>query len=333
MEIIKVQDSDLQGAMDVVRQKYGADALILEIRKKRKFLLGPTYYELLVGLDKDRSQDVPTVEQIRTLERVIKKLDSTVNALAAKEDRLDSLTRQTGFSKEFLVKAGVTTDEEWVPKLREYLGSKLSFARLEELGFPSFPKVFVFVGPTGVGKTTTIAKLSGYLLLEKNVKSGIVTIDTFRAGAVEQIKLFGKAMNVPVEVVRRPHQMNRVLPRFLDAYYVFVDTVGRNPKELGKLSEMRMFVDQLAYYEPVFCLSASMRKDEMIRAYEHFSKVFALKYFVLTKVDEAESLGTALEFMAETGLTTLAFTNGQSVPDDLVFPNKEQVMDLMGLLR
>lgn len=329
MEVIKVKDNDIQSALDMVKRQYGSDAMILEIRKKRKYVFGPSYYELLIGIEQSSAKG--NLDNLESLEKAIKRLDAAVSALAVKEDELDALSRQTGFSKELLVKARAVPAEDWKSTLRQYLSGKLEFVRLESIKFQTFPKVVVLLGPTGVGKTTTAAKLAGYLLLEKNVSSGFVTIDTFRAGAVEQTKLFGKAMNLPVEVVRRPHQMQKVLAKFPDAHYVFVDTIGRNPKEIGKLTEIKMYLDELEEWIPVLCLNAGLRKEEMQKAFEYFNKVFHIEYFILTKVDEAESISSAVEFMAENGVKTLALTDGQNVPDDLLFPDMENVLGMVGL--
>lgn len=329
MEVIKVKDNDIQSALDMVKRQYGSDAMILEIRKKRKYVFGPSYYELLIGIEQSSAKG--NLDNLESLEKAIKRLDAAVSALAVKEDELDALSRQTGFSKELLVKARAVPAEDWKSILRQYLSGKLEFVRLESIKFQTFPKVVVLLGPTGVGKTTTAAKLAGYLLLEKNVSSGFVTIDTFRAGAVEQTKLFGKAMNLPVEVVRRPHQMQKVLAKFPDAHYVFVDTIGRNPKEIGKLTEIKMYLDELEEWIPVLCLNAGLRKEEMQKAFEYFNKVFHIEYFILTKVDEAESISSAVEFMAENGVKTLALTDGQNVPDDLLFPDMENVLGMVGL--
>lgn len=329
MEVIKVKDTDIQSALDMVKRQYGSDAMILEIRKKRKYVFGPSYYELLIGIEQSSAKG--NLDNLEALEKAIKRLDAAVSALAVKEDELDALSRQTGFSKELLVKARAVPTEDWKSSLRQYLKSKLEFVRLESIKFQTFPKVVVLLGPTGVGKTTTAAKLAGYLLLEKNASSGFVTIDTFRAGAVEQTRLFGKAMNLPVEVVRRPHQMQKVLSKLPDAHYVFVDTIGRNPKEIGKLTEIKMYLDELEEWIPVLCLNAGLRKEEMQKAFEYFNKIFHIEYFILTKVDEAESISSAVEFMAENRLKTLALTNGQNVPDDLLFPDMENVLGMVGL--
>jgi len=329
MEVIKVKDTDIQSALDMVKRQYGNDAMILEIRKKRKYVFGPSYYELLIGIEQSSKKE--DLDNLEALEKAIKRLDAAVSALAVKEDELDVLSRQTGFSKELLVKARAVPTEDWKSTLRQYLSNKLEFVRLESIKFQTFPKVVVLLGPTGVGKTTTAAKLAGYLLLERNVSSGFVTIDTFRAGAVEQTKLFGKAMNLPVEVVRRPHQMQKVLAKLPDAHYIFVDTIGRNPKEIGKLTEIKMYLDELAEWIPVLCLNAGLRKEEMQKAFEYFNKVFHIEYFILTKVDEAENISSAVEFMAENGLKTLALTNGQNVPDDLLFPDIENIFGMVGL--
>ena len=331
MEVIKVKDTDIQSALDTVKRQYGSDAMILEIRKKRKYVFGPSYYELLIGIEQNLPKAGADLDNLEALEKAIRRLDAAVSALAVKEDELDALSKQTGFSKELLIKARAVPNEDWKRVLRQYLSGKLEFVRLENIKFKSFPKVFVLLGPTGVGKTTTAAKLAGYLLLTKSAPSGFVTIDTFRAGAVEQIKLFGKAMNLPVEVVRRPHQMEKVLAKLPDAHYVFVDTIGRNPREIGKLTEIKMYLDELEECVPVLCLNAGLKKEEMQKAFEYFNKVFHVEYFILTKVDEAESINSAVEFMAENGLKTLAFANGQNVPDDLLFPDTENVLDMVGL--
>jgi len=99
MEVIKVKDTDIQSALDMVKRQYGSDAMILEIRKKRKYVFGPTYYELLIGIEQSSAKG--NLDNLEALEKAIKRLDAAVSALAVKEDELDVLSRQTGFPRSF----------------------------------------------------------------------------------------------------------------------------------------------------------------------------------------------------------------------------------------
>lgn len=181
------------------------------------------------------------------------------------------------------------------------------------------PKRIAFIGPTGVGKTTTIAKLAAHYMLTRGKNIALVTIDNYRIAAAEQLKIYGGIMNIPVEVARTPEQLARTLARHRDKDLVLVDTAGRNPKdELGR-QELASFLDPALEIENHLVLSATTRESELFSAIRHFEQL-NLHGIVFTKTDECDLLGQILNIGMQAGHPLSMLTNGQRVPEDFLPP-------------
>ncbi len=173
------------------------------------------------------------------------------------------------------------------------------------------------VGPTGVGKTTTIAKLAANLLLQGGIRIALVTIDTYRIAAVEQLKVYGELMNVPVEVVLTPEQLQEVFARHQDKDLILIDTAGRSPKDDVSLAELNTFLGPESGIENHLVLAASTRDSELQSTVENFSRL-PLHSLVFTKLDECDQRGSLLNVPLHQDLPLSYLTNGQRVPEDLL---------------
>ncbi len=172
------------------------------------------------------------------------------------------------------------------------------------------------VGPTGVGKTTTIAKLAANLLLQGNVRIALVTIDTYRIAAVEQLKVYGELMNLPVEVVLKPEQLQEVFARHQDKDLILIDTAGRSPRDKPSIAELTSFLGPESATENHLVLAAPTRDSELQSTVEHFSSL-TLHSLVFTKLDECGQRGSLLNVPLRQNLPLSYLTNGQRVPEDL----------------
>ncbi len=173
------------------------------------------------------------------------------------------------------------------------------------------------VGPTGVGKTTTIAKLAANLLLQGGIRIALVTIDTYRIAAVEQLKVYGELMNVPVEVVLSPEQLQEVFARHQDKDLILIDTAGRSPKDEVSIAELHTFLGSESGTENHLVLAASTRDSELQSTVKHFGRL-ALQSLVFTKLDECDQRGSLLNVPLHQDLPLSYLTNGQRVPEDLL---------------
>ncbi|MEA3466155.1 MAG: flagellar biosynthesis protein FlhF [Thermodesulfobacteriota bacterium] len=193
---------------------------------------------------------------------------------------------------------------------------------------PGEQKRLALIGPTGVGKTTTIAKLAAAFLLSGGKRVAMITIDTYRIAAVEQLKVYGEIMNVPVEVVMTAEQLRGVLARHDNKDLILIDTAGRSPKDEVSLDELQQFLDVDSEIEPHLVLSATTRERDLYETYRRFS-MLGPKSLLMTKLDECEGLGVLLNIHLRNNCPLSYLANGQKVPEDLVQANAELVSALV----
>lgn len=177
--------------------------------------------------------------------------------------------------------------------------------------------MIVFVGPTGVGKTTTIGKLAArYVLQHGSSGVALVTTDCFRIAAHEQLKTFGRILDVPVRVVDENHSLEEVLQGLRNKRLVLIDTAGMNVSDPQGMQQMQMLSDVTLRLKKLLVLSCSSQRQLMLSAYENYRKL-GLNGCVLSKADESGSLGEALTLVIEKQLPIAYVTDGQKIPDDI----------------
>ncbi|MGI6648214.1 MAG: flagellar biosynthesis protein FlhF [Bacillota bacterium] len=187
------------------------------------------------------------------------------------------------------------------------------------------PQVVSLVGPTGVGKTTTIAKLAArYSLIEKK-RLALITIDTYRIAAIEQLKTYGKIMDIPVEVVFTPEILRETIEQFKDKELILLDTAGRSPQNDTHMKELNIFLNQKNISENYLVISAGTRYRDMLNIYKSFSNVVSIDKLIFTKLDETEYLGPLLSLVTYTRKNLSYVTTGQNVPDDIEVPSPRRL--------
>ncbi len=179
------------------------------------------------------------------------------------------------------------------------------------------PRVVVLIGPTGVGKTTTIAKLAAmYGAVADPVRRvRMITIDSYRIGALQQIQKYGEIMGLPVAAVETKEEMRRQISLAQDDDFVFVDTIGKSPRDFGKLAEVHELVSE-ARGEVHLAVSATTKLADMREIFRQFEP-FAYSGVIFTKMDETSNVGNLLSVLRETRKSVSFLTDGQSVPQDL----------------
>lgn len=196
------------------------------------------------------------------------------------------------------------------------------------------PKVFALVGPTGVGKTTTIAKIAAiYGTLppeELRKKVRIITMDSFRVGAYEQIESFGKALNIPVMRADDESQFFEALEQSGDAELILIDTIGRSPRdnELNVKLQTMLNVPDRKDIKCYLAVSASMKKIDIDNVFEQF-KMFKITSVIVTKTDETQTIGNILSICHSKHIPLLFITDGQMVPRDIHKASSAFVLSLL----
>ncbi|MCY9659049.1 flagellar biosynthesis protein FlhF [Paenibacillus chondroitinus] len=189
-------------------------------------------------------------------------------------------------------------------------------------------RVVHFVGPTGVGKTTTIAKLAAEQVLKYQRKVGFITSDTYRIAAIEQLKTYATILNVPLEVVFSPQDLVKAFQNLADCDVIFMDTAGRNFRNEMYVSELNSLLKTQGSSETILVLSLTTKYRDMRAITNNFNK-FKLDKVIFTKMDETDSYGAIVNIVHEFSLQISYVTNGQSVPDDITELDERQIIDLL----
>jgi flagellar biosynthesis protein FlhF len=173
------------------------------------------------------------------------------------------------------------------------------------------------IGPTGVGKTTSLAKIAANYLSCQSLSIGFITIDTYRIAAVEQLKVYGDIMNLPVEVVLTPEQFEQALLKMRDKDLILIDTAGRSPHDKLCIEELASFLRSDLEIEKHLVLSATTRGDELFEVMERFS-ILGIDHTIITKIDECLKLGVLLDLQIRSKIPYSFIANGQRVPEDIM---------------
>ena len=190
------------------------------------------------------------------------------------------------------------------------------------------PTIIALVGPTGVGKTTTIAKLAANFSLVQHRKVGLITIDTYRIAAVEQLKTYARIINVPLEVATSPEQLVEVVGRMADREAILIDTAGRSQRDTAKIKELQQFFTAVKPHEVHLVLSSTGGEAILSETIERFGEL-GVDRVIFTKLDEAIGFGVVLACLAKANAALSYVTTGQDVPDDIEVGNGKSLAELI----
>lgn len=195
--------------------------------------------------------------------------------------------------------------------------------RIEEGG------IYAFVGPTGVGKTTTLAKIAARFALRFGADNlGLVTMDTYRIAAQEQLMLYGKILGVKVCVAHDEVSLSRVLRQLNDKKLILIDTAGMNPADERVMQQMDVLGKYLHSISTVLVLPATSHYQVLIDAARRYQVKHRVGQCVITKLDESLAIGGALSAVVESGLEVSYVTHGQRVPEDIKLATRHQLVEL-----
>lgn len=190
------------------------------------------------------------------------------------------------------------------------------------------PFTIALVGPTGVGKTTTIAKLAATYKLRHGRKVGLVTADTYRIAAVDQLRTYANIIGLPLQVALTPAEMGSACAALRDCDIILVDTAGRSPHDAGRLTELRAVLDAARPHEVHLTLASTSSESCLIAAAEKFAEVKP-DGLIFTKLDEAVNFGVLVNVVRRVDAKLSFVTTGQEVPDKIERGSAERIARLV----
>jgi flagellar biosynthesis protein FlhF len=188
--------------------------------------------------------------------------------------------------------------------------------------------VVALVGPTGVGKTTTIAKIASLGILEKSLRVGLINLDSYKVAAADQLATYAKIMNVPFRSVNNREELQQAIYDFASLDLVLIDTTGRSQKDQESLLQLRHMLATIDGCQSVLLISATTKDSDLNEVISRF-KIFSPVGMVFSKLDETSVYGCILNAQKKCNLPLLYFTVGQRVPEDIEKASAERVVDLI----
>ena len=308
MQVKRYEAHTMPEALRSIRAELGEQAVILETRRLRGGLLGfrRERVQVLAAV-----QDNPAADLSTNLDAVRALLMPPVDTLRAGWiERLRDTGVDSALAEAVLDRCGADrTDKDITAELtrRIPIGPALATGQCTRIAL---------VGPTGVGKTTTTAKIAARYALTERKKVAMLTIDTYRIGAVEQLRTYARVMGLPLEVVNTPDEMPAAVARHADKDILLIDTVGRSPRRALQLAEIKAFLNAADPVETHLVLAANGGLGYLMETAESFS-ILEPKRLIVTKLDEMPQWGAIASLTHRTGLPVSFITDGQEVPRNL----------------
>ncbi len=345
-------------ALEKIRQKYGDQAKILTHRTIRiggflglfaregvevtGYVANEVPKKKLVDLEEEKKKILSAVQVVNkvpdiTLKEVFKEVQAIkekLETLPGKNldghptiQRIEELLRENDFTESYIKRL-----VEWVKKefsleelenldsvqdrVVEWIGESIRIYQEKDRGKPI---VFIIVGPTGVGKTTTIAKLAALygISAARPNKVRIITIDNYRIAAKEQIETYGNIMGIPVACAETYTDLKKFLALYQDVDRIFIDTIGKSPRDFVKLAEMKELLEAASGRATVhLAISATTKAADILEIMGQFEP-FGYSSVIITKLDETSRVGSIISALAERGKAVSYLTDGQRVPQDI----------------
>lgn len=352
MKIKKYIGATAYDAMSKLKRELGQDAIILNTRTVRqKGILGffkKPVVEITAAYEEKKlnSQEGLNNRAWHSITKEIQDLKAMIQNISYENEyEKVRIPKQLEYYKELLIKNGVehSTATIIVREINEQLNIQnqndqiikniLRYNLMEYLGEvkplslkPGERKVVFFIGPTGVGKTTTLAKIAAQIVVEDKYKVGLITTDTYRVAAVEQLRTYSNILNLPLEVAYNEEDAYKSLAIFKDKDLILVDTAGKNHRDLKKDDLVYKISKSIKNKEIYLVLSGTTHFNTLESIIKHYNIMDNYK-IIFTKMDEAESFGNIInaKFLTKNPLSYI--TIGQNVPEDIEVLDKIKIVN------
>lgn len=352
MKIKKVKAESVRDAMHRIRREFGADAVILNTRNLPEATQEnpEEKVEVTAGI---YQQPAPAAEAITApaeaapaepaspdlngeMQETMLKMQETIERLTVELQYPDLQKLPDAYREWYLLLAQEEMDsyltKNIIRETKRALGEEASreavrdhiesmiediFLESPALEVEEAQRIIALVGPTGVGKTTTIAKLATQKSLEEGRKVALITADTYRVAATDQIRTFANLLEVPIQVVYTAEEMERAIRDFADYEYIYIDTTGRSQNDTDNVQQIQEILEGAHPHEMHLVLS-STTSTATLRAIANRFSVLPITDLLISKTDEAEAVGSVLSMLQQFSWPVSYFTNGQHVPEDIM---------------
>lgn len=366
MKIKRFKAKTFSEALEMVKKELSEEAVILSTEEKKG--LRP-YVEVTAAVDYDQevrgtvnsysSNKIPSTPSFDEIKQELEKIRGALEemkfsgfeiTLPENKRKIFHTVRAKGIKEEFALRLceKVSSTDELIEALRSDMGgikgSGLRGIKQDQTSrapktFSLFtpPRAIMLIGPTGVGKTTTIAKLASLAVRERK-RVAIINLDTYRIGAPEQIRTYARILGIPIHMASNSKELKEGLERFSgERDLVFIDTTGRNPRDEGYIKELCSIfsdlsedreADSIPPLEVHLIMNTNSDSDYVIEAFRYYS-LLPLDYIGLTKIDEAARFGNIYNMIMTYQRPVAYITTGQKVPDDIEFPGLDRIAGLI----
>lgn len=253
--------------------------------------------------------------------------DRILSMLVEKGINVETARTIAGFLRESLTERELSSEEVIAAAIKDTIRDLIQVDSPLSQSIPG-RKCIALVGPTGVGKTTTLAKIAASFLAAGSSSVALITIDTYRIAAVEQLKVYGEIMDLPVDVVITPEQLQLALHRHRDKDLILIDTAGRSPRDRFCIQELQAFFPPELQIDKHLVLSATTREHELLDTIERFQEL-DISHTIFTKLDECANLGILLNVQIQNPNPLSYLANGQRVPEDLFTAHPKLTAELI----
>ena len=365
MQIRKFRATNLKDAMNEMKTSLGPEAIVLstQVIEADPQLGMKKIFEITGGVDDELIENIEQVaddenellnfekEIAKLKDKIYRKKQKTVAPKKEKAQLKQKKVTKNSNKKLYADLVDILNHHDVHERIISTIVSQLYkySALLDEKNFDSYvvstiasmiptsnfeiikqkrPKVVSLVGPTGVGKTTCIAKLSVISKILHNLNVGLISIDTYRLGALDQLKIFADISDIEFHVAYEPSDVPKFISKMKKKDLIFIDTVGRSQNKTEQLRGINDFLRAAKVDETYLVLSATSMSKNMIDVAQKFR---ILKYdgIVITKLDEAVTFGNILNMSVSINMPIKYLTNGQIIPDDIIAGDSEFIANMI----
>ncbi len=334
----------MQEAVEGLRREFGDDAVILHTSQKRRWFfgrIGPRHYEVLGAYDPNYKKRTPnsTSAQPRVAASLTTQHSDAATDRAEWSDAIQELYGRLvereipkTLAQELIKEAlGALPKQEWndLNRIWAYLAEAVEkrITTVDPWDFSQQQKIVVLIGPTGVGKTTTVAKLAANFALVDQRSVAMITVDTYRIAAVEQLRTYAEIIGVPLEVAYSPKELRQGVSKFKGKDLILIDTAGRSQNNHLQMAELKSYLEGIdAEIHLVVSATTKLRDiDEIVRIFSQLR----LDRIIVTKLDETSTHGAILQTCVRAKAPLAFVTTGQGVPEDIEVASGKRLAQLI----